>query len=230
MHKLAISSINMDKVISSKRHIDIDVDELKKFTDESTSHKLGDEGEYIWDTHPEYISTIIRQCKNLYSMGDDIISYKVSIYLNALMPSNDVHVIQKAPMNIGSRVVMCIGHREVFNFSVSMRGMCASGQLTCINGDSFQIGPGMAAGIEISFNDSKYAAGPEKKGFRKNNIPKDPCKRYVIVVDGVMSTEALVNQIKDNMNNNHNNNNSSDVDEIVGKNIKTPKDDVKYNE
>jgi len=248
MNKASLQNVmDMNRVISAKRKIDVDVEELKTFLSECTPTKegglnpynpvLGEEGEYIWDDTkevPNFIRILIKQVKALYDIKDDIKSNKVSIYLNSSTKCKDEHTIKRSNMNVGSRIILCVGHREVFKICVSAGGYGGSGTLLSTSCDSFQILMGLASGVDIIYNDLPFAITPAKKGFREQKLSKDPTKRYIIVIDGIADADVLINSLNKNLDKiNRENINNSDVDDIVNKTtskISAPIGKVKYDE
>jgi hypothetical protein len=231
MSYLAESGLHLDKILSSKRQIEIDQKELKEFLNNcipvtdtnnvSENPLLGEDDEFIWkDTNPipSFIKTIIRQCKDMFNLNNDIKSTKVTIYKSATRISKKEYTIKRTDMNVASRIIICSGNKEVFNILMSAKGQKAESKYTCVKNDAFQISMGLASGIDISFNDMSGITGPPRKGWRNNIIKKDPTQRYVIVVDGIVDEQVLVNKITKNMNMKQENIDDEDVNALIGEN------------
>lgn len=227
------NSIQVDRVISAKRKVEITLDELRDFLNDNIDKEgvtIGSEGEYIWDDKnnvPKFVTDTISMCKILFDEKEEIKSHIFSVYPNAKSISKTEHIIKRANMNIGSRIIICIGHREVFTLNVSAGGHGGSAPLLCTNNDAFQILMGLASGMDLIYNDLKFAMGPHRNGFRDNKINKDPLKRYIIVIDGLVDTEVLLNEIQKNIGNKSMIEQLTKEDKIL---TEAPTNKLRYNE
>jgi hypothetical protein len=190
-----------------------DINEIKKLFDNSKI--FGDEGEIFFSSkeqHPKYIETIIKQCKALFDIKDEVESTQVTIFPCAKKIGKNEHTIKKTAMNIASRIIIPT-NREIFNINISGAGYQGDAKMPIFNGQGFQIIMGACAVAEITYDDTTGAMVPLKKNFRPSKFGKDPFKRYVIVVDGIVDANVLVKSIKNNIGTESNNTN--DVDELI---------------
>lgn len=188
-----------------------DIIEIEKLFRE---HEHGEDGQisFLKDP-PPYISTIIRQCKALFNIKEEVESIQVTIYPCATDISKKEHKIKKTAMNIASRVVICVGHREIFNINVTGGGYEGSGKLYVSSGDAFQIIMGACAVADLIYDDTTSAMVSLRPNHRPKPMRKDPLKRYIIVVDGIVDAKVLVESIKKNLTTE--NVSTTDVDELV---------------
>ena len=192
------SGVDIDKLIPLKRKVD--TEGIEEFYHGIIGTETAD-GNYVWESDfPPFITGIVNQVKNMFKFGNDVKSYKVSLYPPALIASKDTHVIAKTPLNILTRVIICSGHRESFEIAISAGGHNATCNYLCTADDAFQITSGSAPAVTLTYNDSVIGKMPPRKGFRSNVLKKDPTKRYIIVVDPIIDekllTETLLNNTK----------------------------------
>lgn len=162
---------------------------------------------------PPFIATTIRQCKALFNIKEEVESIQVTVYPCADSVGKTEHTIKKTNMNIASRVVICVGHREVFTINVTGGGFRGSGKLLTSNGDAFQIIMGACAVSDLIYDDTEHIMMAPKPGWKTRHYPKNPLQRYVIVIDGVVDANVLVKSIKKELGTESNSTN--DVDELV---------------
>lgn len=202
-----------------------DMNSIKKLFEEAKEFGE-DENEITFlpsEEPPKFIATIIRQCKALFNIKEEVESIQVTIYPCAKGYGKTEHTIKKTKMNIASRVILCIGSREIFTINVSGAGYEGNGKILTMNGDAFQIIMGACAVADLVYDDTSSVMMAPKPNYRPRKIEKDPCKRYVIVIDGVMDAKVLVESIKKNLGTSGNK--TSDVDELVqeaNKNVPAP--------
>ncbi len=177
---------------------------------------FGEEGEIFFPAKsepPSFIATIIRQCKALFNIKEEVESIQVTIFPCADSISKKEHKIKKTNLNIASRVVICVGHREIFNIHVSGAGFHGDGKLLTCNGDAFQIVMGACAVADLTYDDSTSSMIAPKPNWRVKPYNKNPLQRYIIVVDGVVDANVLVKSIKKELGTESTSTN--DVDELL---------------
>ena len=82
---------------------------------------------------------------------------------------------------------------------------------------------GACAVADLVYDDTTSVMMAPKPNFRPRKIEKDPCKRFVIVIDGIVDAKVLVQSIQKNLGTNTTK--SSDIDELVkeaNKNVSAP--------
>jgi len=191
------SGVDISRLIPLKRQLD--VDGIEEFYEQIVGQETKDDN-YVWEKDfPTYILGIINQVKNMFKFDNEVKSYKVTLYPPAFNKSKDVHTIQKTPLNILTRVIVCAGHRESFEISINAGGHNATCNYLCAAGDAFQIVSGSAPAATLTFDDTVIGKLPPRKGFRNNTIKKDPTKRYVIVVDPIIDENVIADALKKSM-------------------------------
>ncbi len=209
---------------SSKRKIDVEKGELEDFVksifrmrEETAPTVIRDEnGEFVTPKektykavegriemsenydYPEFATDLVQQIRILYNLKDEAENFKMMIYppYKGDVKNEKVFEIPKTNINTVSRIIFVVGHREQFKFSASAGGQSGDGSVICMDLDSFSIPIGVGSGLDISFDTSRSAVMPYKKGFRSGSrVEKDPSKRYIGIIDFSANTQILTEHI-----------------------------------
>lgn len=159
-----------------------------------------DDGSIFWDAShlPPLLEMLCRQIRGAFNMGKEVEGMQVRLFPPPAVraTTRSTHTILRAPMTVAARIIVCIGSREEFTLVASAGATSGTGHVACISGDAFQVTLGVASAADISFNDSTSYTMEARPGFRASQIKKDPCKRYVLVVDGLVNATVLMEEIK----------------------------------
>lgn len=170
---------------------------------------IGDDGEYIWsgtDKFPKLIGDMCKVAKNIFCLGKEINGYNVRVFPPASKKNHKhkthIHrVPYEAAMAIGARVIFPVGSIENFKVKVSAsKTQCGDGELKLSSSEALMIGVGMTAGVDFTYDDSNTIEVPQRKGFRKTNIKKNPMSRYVVVIDFINDASVISSLIKKEAN------------------------------
>jgi hypothetical protein len=151
---------------------------------------------YTWEKDfPEFITGIINQVKGLFNLGENLKSFRVSLYPPALVTSKNVTKIPKSNLNILTRIVICAGHRESFEMEIAAGGHNATCNYLCGTNEGFQIASGSAPAVTFKYDDTIVGKMPPRKGFRTNTVKKDPTKRFIIIVDPIIDEKLFTGDL-----------------------------------
>ncbi|CAH6418780.1 Hypothetical protein POVN_LOCUS502 [uncultured virus] len=162
----------------------------------------GEGGELIWGPNailPEELADIVSQQKAIFNIRDEAKGFAVTVY-----PPRDaakgkevtVKRVPRAPMGVATRVVVSVGGKENFVMAAGAGGK-ATGNTFCNDGDAFMVPIGVAAAVEIQFDNATTFKAEPRPGWRVMTHKKQPERTYVIVIDGIVNSELLVRKIKE---------------------------------
>jgi hypothetical protein len=147
-----------------------------------------DEGEFIFEDsedHPVLRDLRIQSRVN-FSIGDEITSFKITIKPPRAVKGTEI--IPPTSFNIGSRIVFPVGESE--SFSLSVQGVSQSVYVR--RGSAMQLKMEFAGMMKIEYDNGKFlTVKPETHGFRKVTARKNPEKRYVVIIDGLVNISSL---------------------------------------
>lgn len=163
----------------------------------------GEDGQLCWGTDavfPPVFVNLFDQIRAMYNIKKEVIGFSVMLWTPRVSyktsKKNTINNIPTASMSVASRIILSAGHREHFDISASHGKLNGEGDFNLGTNESVSIPIGVAAGLQISFDNSDYYVIKTREGHRPRHIAKDPSKTFIIVIDGCINAESLVNQIK----------------------------------
>lgn len=168
---------------------------------------FGKSGELIYPEGsilPLFLSQIISEVKSSHSLKSEVKGCTITIWPPNPKGKLIQCVIQPTSMSIVSRVIIAVGGKENFNFSLSNEALShvekvqsVEGNMLCFAGNSFNINLPTCSQLSINFDNNNFVVIPAKnKQSRDTKLTKDPNKRFVCVLDFSMNTDVVVDHIK----------------------------------
>lgn len=208
-------------LFGNKRRFDLQVEEIKAFFNSLHPQKveveavregkynkseplLGESGECIWPKgaeHPPFVLGLWKVAEALFNLKAKVNDFSMRIYppsetVNTGRTATIQHVPMEGVLGVASRVVIVVGSNELLGLYSSAAGRTGEGQLLLQDGWGFEIPLGVAAAVDVSFNDNNSAQRPYQKGFRQSIFRKNPKKRWVIVIDGYTNMDNLLAKVE----------------------------------
>lgn len=189
--------INVGTLIRKER-LELETASLEEVLKSGTGVKEG--SGYRWVSgafvHP-YIEGIKRRCRAAFGFGNEVKDFNVTIFPppSPSPNSKNVNILYPTGIDIASRIVTVAGSRECIEFGASHGGERGTGKTSLLNGEALATNFGVCAGVSMMFSDRLYEKLPPARGGMEVTIKKNLASRYVVVIDAIMSTERLIEQI-----------------------------------
>ena len=169
------------------------------FIESSTNKKvktIAGRWEYPKDyNYPDFIIDFIKQIKLSYNLKNEVAGYQIMLYPPCKENGKGIeYKIPPAGLQILTRVIFSIGHREVLKCEIKS---CVE-EILISSGDSFNFPIGYGSALDITFNDSTDT-NQKNRDNRKIDISKNPTKRILGVIDFYYNANVLSQFVKDEL-------------------------------
>jgi len=180
----------------TKRRLEVDTATLASLFNDAKV--LGEEGQLSWASEtpeaklPVVIRELYAQVRSAFNLRDEIKGFSCTIWGPPFVDRKKprTYTIPPASFLISTRVLVVAGTRECFDVSTT-KGPTVTTTLPVMPSEAVMTTLGTVNTLQYSFNDATtYNAAP-RPGHRSSKVLKQPSKRYVILINGLVSQETM---------------------------------------